>query len=202
MAFKEFTQKNIAELLLGTVIGIIIVLLMNLNFNQSIVIIVLSSLIAIILNNLLQVFVPNEKNQRTALIILSLIGGFALIQQFQIGIFAIDNINSQSFINVELQPQASLIELPIVLTGALISGIGKLPFLIGFAVVLAILIMNPATAIFGWILLAIIGIPAIIILGVGTFLIAKNFTLILILIGGYSILSLLFKTQVKKQALK
>ena len=197
-ALSDFTQKNIAELVLGLAVGVIVVLLMNLNFQQSIAIIILSPLVAIILNNLLQVFIPNTNNQRTALIILALVGGFVLIQQFQIGVFDLSNTNTQSFVEVPSQSQ-SIIELPIAITGALISGIGKLPFLIGFAIILAILIMNPATAIFGWILLAIIGIPAIIILGAGAFLIFQNFQLILILASLYGVASLMFKAKIAKR---
>lgn len=197
-----FTRENITELILGIVIAVIIVLFMDLNFQEGMFIILLGPLSAVILNQFFKVFVPNTKNQRTALVILALIGGFVLIQQFNLGIFSLDNVNALSFVEVPTQSQTALIATPIAITGSLIAALGKLPFLIVFVIILMILFTNPVTAPFGIILLAIVGIPALIVLGVGAFLIAKNFTLILILIGGFSILKLLLGAQVRKQALK
>jgi len=192
----KFTRENVTEVVLGLVIGIIIVLFMDLNFQESMIIIILGPLVAIILNQLFKVFIPNEKNQRTALIILALIGLFVIMQQFNLGVFSLDNVGAESFVEVSTQPQAAL-----AFTGALVAAIGKLPFLIGFVIVLAVLFMGPFAWV-GWLLLAIVGIPAILVLGTGVFLIAKNFTLIIILFTGVSILKLVFGTQVKKQALR
>lgn len=194
----DFTQKNIAELILGLAVGVIVVLLMNLNFNQSIAIIILSPLIAIILNNLLQVFIPNTKNQRTALIILALIGGFMILQQFQIGVFDLSNTNTQSFVNVPLQSQ-TIIELPIAVTGALVGALGKLPFLVLFTLIVAGLLVSPFAWV-GWVILAIIGIPALFILGAGTIAIFQNFQLILILATLYGVASLMFKAKIAKRS--
>ena len=196
----KFTQENITEIILGLAIAIIAVLLMNLNFEESMTIILLGPLIALVSNKLLESIVPNVKNQRIALVIIGVIGLIIAIQYFQVGVFSLDNITSQSFIEANIQPQAGIISLPIEVTGALIAAIGKLPFLVGLVVILAVLIMNPATAIIGWVLLALIGIPALIVLGVGTFLIAKNFTLILVLVSGFFMLKLIFGSSVKKVA--
>ena len=194
----KFTQENITEIILGLAIAIIAVLLMNLNFEESMAIILLGPLIALIANKLLESIVPNVKNQRIALVIIGVIGLIIAIQYFQIGVFSLGNITSQSFIEANIQPQAGIISLPIEVTGALIAAIGKLPFLVGLVVILAVLIMNSATAIIGWVLLALIGIPALIVLGVGTFLIAKNFILILVLVSGFFMLKLIFGSSVKK----
>ena len=196
----KFTQENITEIILGLAIAIIAVLLMNLNFEESMTIILLGPLIALVSNKLLESIVPNVKNQRIALVIIGVIGLIIAIQYFQVGVFSLNNITSQSFIEANIQPQAGIISLPIEVTGALIAAIGKLPFLVGLVVILAVLIMNPATAIIGWVLLALIGIPALIVLGVGTFLIAKNFTLILVLVSGFFMLKLIFGSSVKKVA--
>ncbi|MCH7792363.1 MAG: hypothetical protein IID31_08820 [Planctomycetes bacterium] len=70
-ALTEFTKNNITELVLGLAIGVIIVLLLDLGFQESMAILILGPLVAIVLNQLLKVVVPNEKNQRTALIVLA-----------------------------------------------------------------------------------------------------------------------------------
>jgi len=198
----EFTKNNITEIILGLAIGIILVLLLDLGFEEGMVIIILGPLVAIVLNNILKAIVPNEKNQRTAFILLALIGGFVAMQQFNVGVFSLDNINAESFVNVPVESQAAIIATPIAITGALVGAIGKLPFLIGFLVVLMVLFSNPATAPFGIVLLLVVGIPALFVLGTGLFLVFQNFTLIIILIAGFSILKLVLGNKVEKQVSK
>lgn len=196
----EFTKNNITEIVLGLAIGIILVLLMDLNFQESMTVIILGPLLALVFNKLLESIIPNVKTQRIALVIIGVIGLLFLVQHFQLGVFDLDNVNTQSFIEVETQPQIAGIKLPIEITGALIAAVGKLPFLIIFTIIIGYLLIN--FPVVGWILLAVIGIPALIVLGTGVFLIAKNFTLIIILIGGYSVLRLIFRKPIEKQAKK
>lgn len=196
----EFTKNNITELVLGLAIGVIIVLLMDLNFQESMFIIILGPLVAIILNQLLKVVVPNTKNQRTALIILTLIGGFVLMQQFNIGIFSLDNVNSQSFVEAPDEPQFAITGALLTGIGGIIGGVAKLPFLIILALIIGFLLI--AFPPIGIAVLLIVGIPILFTLGTGVFLIASNFTLILILVGGYAILSLIFRKPIEKQSQK
>ena len=197
-AITEFTKKNIAEIILGLAIGVILVLLMNLNFEESMTVIILGPLVALVFSKFLQSIVPNVKNQRIALVIVGVIGLILLVQQFNLGVFSPDNINSQSFVEVGLEPQVTGAALAGI--GTLIGGVAKLPFLIILGVILIGLFMfNP---VIGLVVLAIVGIPALFVLGTGVFLIAKNFTLIIILIGGYSLLSLIFGKKVKEKVVK
>jgi len=189
-----FARNNIVELILGLAIGVIIVLLMDFNLQESMAIIVLGPLVALVINQLLKVVVPNTKNERTALVILAVVGGFFLLLQFNLGVFSLDNVNSQSFVEVELQPQIT--GAALVGIGSVLGGVSKLPFLIiAFVAIIALVMFFP-----------IIGIPLLILLLIFlssfVFKIFQNFTLILILTAGYFILKLIFGAQVKKQASK
>ena len=198
----EFTKRNITEIILGLAIAIILVLLMDLNFEESMTVILLGPLVALVFNKLLESIVPNVKNQRMALVIVGVVGLILLVQQFNVGVFSADNVNAESFVEVPDEPQFAITGAILTGVGAIVGGIAKLPFLIIFILVLVFLLFNPATMWIGILLLAVIGIPALFVLGTGVFLIAQNFTLILILIGGYAILSLIFRKPIEKQALK
>lgn len=189
----EFTRKNISELILGLAVGVILALLMDLTFVESVAIIVLAPLVAIIFNQLLQVFVPNERNQRTALVIIGIIGGFFLVQQFGVGVFSFENANVQSFAEVQAQPQISGALLAGI--GSIVGGVAKLPLLIILIIVIgALLVFYPPI---GIVVLALLIIP-VIFLG---FQIFQNFTLILILVAMYAVASLMFKSKVRQKAL-
>jgi|TARA_Y100000034_G_scaffold114936_1_gene151538 hypothetical protein len=183
-AFQDFLKGNIKDVIIGLAVGIIITLLGDFTLEQGLVIITLSPLVALILNQLFQTFVPNQKNQRTALIILALIGGFFLVQEFQLGTFSVENAQSA------VEPQgifktvtAPISKLALGKTG-FFGTIGAISGLAFFVNPIVGLIVLAGLALF-------IGLP---FLGLSV-AIFQNFQLLLIIGGFIALAFILFKNR-------
>ena len=185
--FIEFVSNNLKEIIIGIAVATIITLLGKFTLQEGITLIILGALVALVLNQLTAFLIPNERNQRTALIIFVLLGGFFLMQGFQVGIYSMTDIN-QAVNVVEPQGVFKTITAPIAKLA-----LGKTGFFgtIGAIASLAFF-MNPILGIIVLIaLLLFIGLPFI------TFSIAifQNFQLIIIVLGLVALAFLVFKTK-------
>lgn len=185
--FIDFISNNLKEIIIGIAVATIITLLGKFTLQEGITLIILGALVSLVLNQLTTFFVPNEKNQRTALIILVLLGGFFLMQGFQVGIYSTTELNQ--VVNV-IEPQgmfktitAPIAKLALGKTGffGTIGAISSLAFF-----------MNPILGIIVLIvLLLFIGIPFIGF----SIAIFQNFQLIIIILGLVALAFLVFKTK-------
>lgn len=185
--FIEFVSNNLKEIIIGIAVATIITLLGKFTLQEGITLIILGALVALVLNQLTTFFVPNEKNQRTALIILVLLGGFFLMQGFQVGIYSTTGLNQA--VNV-IEPQGVFKTVTAPITKL---ALGKTGFFgtIGAISSLAFF-MNPVLGIIVLIaLLLFIGIPFIGF----SIAIFQNFQLIIIVLGLVALAFLVFKTK-------
>lgn len=186
MVLQKFLEDNLKEIIIGIAVGTIIAILGDFTIAEGIGLIVLGPLIALILNQLSQVFIRNERNQRTAFIILTLIGGYFIMQYFQLGIFSTQNFN----VPIE---QQGIITGPItkLALGGVVGGFFPM---IGVIAILLFFLGGP----FAWIgvaflviVLLLTGVPIITL----TISIVKNFSLILIIGGMIAFSFMIFKTK-------
>lgn len=185
----SFLQRNSPEMIVGVAVGALIAILIGAELQQGITIIVVSLLIALVLNQVLKVFVRNEKNERTALIVLTVAGAFFLFQQFQTGLF--------SFANFSVVPQ-SVFAFPLKAIQG-ISGAGLFSVL---GVIFFVLIRIPVVGvwlapIFLVLMIFMLGIP-LIGLSIAIF---QNFQLVLIIGGMIALTLFLLKSSGRRQAL-
>ena len=188
---KNFLDKNSPDIIIGLIVGAGIAICGAEDLFQGLTMIVLAPMLAIILSNLLRVFVPNENNQRVAIIILSVIGIFIFMQQFQLGIYSLQSISNP----IPIQGQFLLTGQ--LLTAALGATSGGIFITIGIIALVAFFI-NP---IFGMVVLGVIllfvGIPVIGL----SIAIISNFKLILIILGMVAIGNLVLSTKTGQKAL-
>jgi|TARA_Y100000310_G_scaffold312884_1_gene360657 hypothetical protein len=180
----KFLQKNSPEMVIGVAVGALIAILMGSDLQQGITIIIVSLLVALVLNQLLRVFVKNEKNERTALIVLSVAGAFYIFQQFQLGLFSVANFG--------VVPQATTaFAFPLKAIQG-ISGAGLFSILGAvFFVLMRIPVIGVWLApIFLVVMIFFLGIP-IIGLSIAVF---QNFQLILIIGGMVALAFMLLKS--------
>lgn len=179
---KQFLIDNLKEILLGLFVGIIIAILANLSLEQGLTLMVLAPLLAVILKQLISNIEFLKSNQQTTLVILALVASFFLFQQFNLGLFSIQELNTP----------VQAVNLPLkAITG--ISGAGLFSVLgIIFVILLRIPVVGIWLApIFLGFLFIFLGIPILRVTGA----LISNFPLVIIVTGMVAIMFLLFQKQ-------